>query len=173
MTQTHARDPAPLDEFETKILLELCRVGKAYSSVALTADLYETTEDVEESHTLEWTLVEQLLEDLNAKGFVTYRLARTPLGEVFVRVRPTRAAYERMHAKFDWITMVGTTHHGPSQERPVHPGDTTDFRMYEARASGGTILKEDFIDHCVLHCDQWHLARHRTQLRELYGSDEL
>ena len=166
-----------MDPLELKILHELCREGKAHSSVALTCDLYgraEAEPDSEEAYhyrTLEWTLVEALLIDLNAKGLVTYRLGQYDL---FVHIRPTRKAYEALHIDRQWIVTTGTA--GSSwqhsrYERPIHPGDVTDFRGYSKFAKAfGPPIHEDFVDHCVA-CD--HFDRHRAQLIELYGTDQL
>lgn len=155
-----------LDEFELKVLEEICKTGRAHSSVALTSDLYYTTEDIQKTRPLEWFAVESLLEDLNKQGLVTYRLGEHDL---FVHIRPTQAAYAMLHIERRWLAFVGRGWHA-RQEHAVHPGDTTDFRSYEQQSEGGPIIREDFIDHCV-SCG--HLSIHRVQLIEMYGSDEL
>lgn len=162
--------PLGLDELEQQVLKLLCKEGKAHSSVALTADLYgrASEPDEEKYRTLEWTFVEQILEDLNQQGLVTYKLGAY---EIFVHVRPTRKAYEKLGVVFTWIheTMNPVTKH----DQPLRVGDPTDFRAHGETAKGvGPVVTEDFIDHCA-DCALEHLEKHRRQLVELYGTDKI
>jgi hypothetical protein len=161
--------PAELDEWERKVLRLLCVEGKYHSSVLLAADLYGTTEDVQETRVLEWNLVELILQDLNTKGLVTYRFGAF---ELFVHLRPTKEAYKYLRMEDPtFVRTVGIDWHS-MRELPVRsPEDRTDFRTHGYQAEGSdTPTKEDFIDHCG-ECD--HLAKHTRQLIELYGSADL
>lgn len=158
-----------LDEYEVKLLGILCRLGHSPSSVSLAADLYETTEEVQESRVLEWNLIELMLYDLNVKGLVRYRLGE---GDLFVRIRPTAKAYAALKINVIWQVEVG--HASRRAETSVlHPGDPTDYRSQPESAPGiGPCIHEDFIDHCA-GLEPSHLAKHRRQLIELYGTDQL
>lgn len=163
--------PAPdeMDEWEQKILMLLCDKGRYHSSVALSADLYGASEEVQEERVLEWNLVELILQDLNLRNLVTYRLGAFNL---FVHLRPTREAYAYMKRQFPtWIHEVGQSRHG-RYELPIRsPEDRTDFRTHGRQAVVvEPAVKEDFIEHCAA-CD--HLNKHLSQLRELYGTDKL
>lgn len=175
-----------LDDVEKKILLIICTKERFMSSVALAAELYETTEDVQGERVLEWTLVEQILEDLNVKGFVRYTLiekdarghrmrgysdnnAEEYRADVITKIRPTHQAYEALAINIGWMTLVGRGH--SLMERPKRIGDMTDFRSFRwAPPVQEPPTREDFIEHCG-GCD--HLDKHRRQLLELFGTDTL
>lgn len=164
----HVPSKHELDQYEIKLLDVLCRLGHSPSSVSLAADMYETTEEVQESRVLEWNLIELMLHDLNVKGLVRYRLGE---GDLFVRIRPTFEAYKALKIQYRWMTTVGASFHH-LRERPKHEGDMTDFRSHTYRADANAVTKEDFIDHCA-GLESSHLAKHRRQLIELYGTDDL
>jgi hypothetical protein len=162
---------ARLDEHEKGVLYLLCKQGRYANSVELAADYYETSAEVQEGRVLEWNLIELLLEDLNKAGYVVYRLAPTPLGEVMVRIKPTEKAYERVGEEFHFVRITNFGQWHRAAERPRDTRDATDFRNHGERATFvGEIVREDFIDHCA-GCD--HIVVHRIQLVELYGSDQL
>lgn len=166
-----------LDEHEEGVLYLICMQGRYSNSIELAADYYETNIEVQESRVLEWNLIELLLDDLNKAGMVTYRLSPTPLGEVFVRIKPTKQAYLRIAEKykieFAWVHEVGHRFYS-GQEKPLRAGDMTDFRSHPRFAvrPPEPPIREDFIDHC-LACEVDHLNRHRSQLLELFGTDQL
>lgn len=174
------RQPVPdnlqelLDTHEEGVLYLLCREGRYDSVVTLAADYYEHSEEIQQDRVLEWNLVELLLDDLNKAGLVVYRFAPTPLGEVMVRIKPTFKGYARIAAKFKiefrWIHEVGAR--AMRYDTPIRSAnDRTDFRTHSEQAEGiGEIVREDFIEHCSL-CD--HVRLHLSQLREVYGTDQL
>lgn len=159
--------PVELDQHEKAILYLLCLQGRYHSSVVLAADLFQTTEDVQESRVLEWNLVELILADLNEKGLVTYRFGELDL---FIHLRPTQKAYEQIKMAYTHIRIANLGDFHRSAELPLRAGDNTDFRSHSETAVGGPSITEDFIEHCN-DCD--HLAKHRAQLVEMFGTDKL
>jgi len=159
-----------LDEYEKRVLALLCE--RPYRScVALTADLFDTTEDVQEYRVLEWNLVAQILEDLNELGLVRYRLGYQ---DIPVQIRAERAAYPAINHEWKYITVVGPNRYDYRREPAMHLHDGTDFRNHgdHAVAVGtGETEHEDIITHC-LHYPE-HREKHSEQLDELFGSHDL
>lgn len=158
--------PGGLDRYEFEVLSAVCKEGRYQSSVALTADLFGVAENVQVEREFEYLAVEQILQDLNKRGLVSYRLGAYG---VVVGVKALSTAYALLGIERKWAHEVG--HYWRPRQGGLHPGDMTDYRWHGLEAQGiGPCTHEDLIDH-VAACD--HAPKHLYQLIELYGSDKI
>lgn len=139
------------DPVELKILRQICEEGPYYSLVTLTADLYGTE--------LAAAPVQDILEELNAAGWITYRLTtlgRSQLGnavyanswEVPADIKATRLGYD--HAGYrPAIAVVGPHRYKYPVRRPQpgHWADMTRFYHHGVFAVGFEIVRETFAEH--------------------------